>query len=281
MDQSDEGQETNFITETQKEELKQFTEHCRIFYSNALSLKQSTSIQKNASSISDEEFGLSHMEEDREAASKEVVQAFEQICASRISFSCEHESHRSAIVQCGLQDTKFLLGDQGKARLKEYTRARDSERLRAHNILMEERKNHFLTLLQARENGEDESDATSYQSSSFMQKWGKEGCTRKIVYEFSNNYKSKIGVHPFLAGLRKVLETQLKNTECTVRWNFDIATITENCDKDDSLMHDTLAILFVLLSRVPSVEAIEEKKEESSDRCNTIWELNDLVFFNL
>lgn len=277
INQTDVGHETSIITETQKEELKQFTEHCRIFYSNALSLKQTSSFQKNASSINDEEFGMPHLEEDREAVSKGVVQAFEQICASRTSFSCEHESHRSAIIQCGLQDTKFLLGDQGKNRLREYTRARDAERLRAHKILMEERKNLFLTLLETRENDNDESDMTFYQSSSFFQKWGKEGCTRKMVYEFSNSYKSKIGVHPFLAGLRNLLATQLKNPDCIVRWDFDIATITENCNEDDSLMHDTLAILFALLTRVPGLEKSEEKKEESTDRCSTIWELRDVV----
>merc|ERR1712071_97463 len=151
--------------------------------------------------------------------SKAVLQAFEIICASRKSLPhCGDQSHYAAIAQCGLLDPDFL-ADIGRekgtsSRLSSYSKARDEERCKVHEYLMKERKHHFMALLEQKtqeENSTDETVALESGPISMMKQWERENQIKSMAREFSNKYKSRIGVHPFLAGLRRW------NHKCNIR----------------------------------------------------------------
>lgn len=272
----------NVEAERNIEQLRQFSEYCRIFYMNSLSADQSTAIKKSdATHSSDLEGGVSDQQKDDIIeTSKAVLLAFEGICAHRKSLSRESQTHSSAIAKCGLFDPEFLEGEQGTTRLGSYTKARDKERLNAHRHHILERKNTFLALLETKEKEyhESQSHSPSNNDKSIFQQWGKERAFTRTARNFSTNYKSKIGLHPFLAGLRKLFETQVQNKGRTVQWSFDIATLTENCSGESDLMLDSITLLTALLYRKINQEDLnDEKKDEFVDVSTVTWEIKDII----
>lgn len=271
--------EVDIEVESHKEQLRQFTDHCRIFYRNSLCVSETKTLTE--SDPDDVEFDAStncatkrHSME----ASAAVLQAFEALCASRKSLDCMNEIHRSAIAQCGFLDSDFLTGEEGKMRLSSYCKARDKERLNAHEYFMNQRKIRFFDLLKAKDVENDLSDMNATERSSLfpsLQIWERERNVKNTARAFCHRYKSKIGVHPWLAGLRNLFEMQIKHTDNIVKWNFDVATLTENCDGDDALIHDALNVMNALLSK--DEDSDDEKKEESMNVCTTTWSVNDIV----
>merc|ERR1711862_321549 len=52
----------------------------------------------------------------------------------------------------------------------------------------------------------------------------------KYVNEFISLYKKNIGMHPIFAGMRKLLETQMKHNNNIIHWKFYSIAITESFD---------------------------------------------------
>jgi hypothetical protein len=51
--------------------------------------------------------------------------------------------------------------------------------------------------------------------------------TKRQIQNFVSNYKHNIGTHSFLAGLRALIELQLKHDESIILWTFHGSTLTE------------------------------------------------------
>jgi len=279
-----EAYEAQIKIESRKEELRQFSQYCQFFYRDSLSLKQAiTCSQDDLSNDLEDDFRLQNERESRETC-KAVMQAFETICASRKALSGVDETHRHAIARCGLLDSEFLMGEQGKARMSSYTKAKDIERHNAHENLMIERKNHFFELLEEQQNQTIDLDANPSPKHGFLlnlQQWEIDGKKKKLVRQFSGTYKSKIGVHPWLAGLKKLFETQLQNADIVIKWDFDIGTLTENCSGDDVLLRDALSLITAILVRDDARRNGEEKKEEDVGTPSISWKISDDVSISL
>lgn len=275
--------EDNLQNENRKEQLKQFSNYCRFYYRDALSLQQTiTSSDRDVNNLDEEESRIFNSNERRETC-RAVLQAFESLCASRKVPPCNDELYRPAITRCGLLDSEFLMGEQGKLRLNLYTKVRDVERRSAHEHLMYERRSHFFELLEEKER-EIIEPAFSPSSHGFLlnfQQWEIDGKKKHVVRKFSKAYSSKVGVHPWLAGLKKLFETQLENTDRVTKWEFDIASLTENCSGDDALLHDALALITTFLVREILEGSNEEKRDEFFEAPTTAWKIRENISINL
>lgn len=171
--------------------------------------------------------------------------------------------------------------------ISSYMKARDHARLESHKEQMRERKTHFLNLLHEKEdtltnnNNAEEAHHSHSDDSMFVLFKTREERRKleRIVQQFSCKYKKKIGAHPFIAGLQKLLKTQILNEDRYAVWSFDIATLTENCSMDDAIMLDSINLLLSLLSRYATNDDDEEKKEDGvSDSSSSIiidWVVRD------
>merc|ERR1712039_750975 len=62
----------------------------------------------------------------------------------------------------------------------------------------------------------------------------------KYIKHFVSLYKKNIGMHPVFAGIRKLLETQIKNDEYITYWKFYSIAITESFDNNNNnIVNDT------------------------------------------
>jgi len=57
----------------------------------------------------------------------------------------------------------------------------------------------------------------------------------KYVNEFISLYKKNIGMHPIFAGMRKLLETQMKHNNNIIHWKFYSIAITESFDNNNNM----------------------------------------------
>lgn len=275
-------EEVNILGSREGDQLRLFSEYCRIFYINTISVGQ----KSNADIDIDLESSCSGggMDDNRIEVSKAVLDAFNSICVSRRPLHYENEVYRAAVTQCGLSESFFSEDEKGTTRIGAYIKARDKERSRSHQLQMRARKFHFLSML--REKEEDYYSQLLSQEADFctkMKRWEREGQLKDITREFVRSYKKKIGAHSFLAGFRKLFETQFHNRYCVVIWSFDFATLTENCSTgDDAIMHDALFLLLSLLSRKHEVDDGEEKKEEDvADSSIISWVVQDIISISL
>ena len=281
--------EVDIENETSKENQKQFSQYCRIFFTHSLALKQKkTSVtDKNDIECGDVGSSRSMIEIETSAA---VMNAFQKICSTRgmKMISCENETHNLAIARCGLLDPSFLCDEKGNERISHYSKIRDTERMNAHKNLMISRKDHFLVLLKEKESElnevnkeEIELQANKNVFLALLAQWTSDTNFSNSVREFSGKYKTRLGVHAFLAGLRKIFETQLEKKNIVVCWSFDIACLTENCTGDDELMLDALNILSILFNRDYSDENGNGTEKNDSKTFLIKWRIKNNISFKL
>ena len=180
----------------QNQRRKSFANHCRIFYRHSLSL----GVNVNGENI---------------ITSKEVMDVFNSLISSQelqqpITIN-KTEAGYSELIKCGLNS----IDDQSMMVL---TQVRNEERRKAHDLGMKQRCQEFHMILDQIHFPceEDKRDHTNY------------------VKDFVFSYKQNIGIHSVFAGMRDLLEAQIKNNKNHIYWKFNSATITESLDLDNA-----------------------------------------------
>lgn len=270
----------------EQEHLSNFSEYCRLYYTHTISLGSMTEPSHNNDSAGYLENGQHNIKIDhgRLQTCEAVLEAFNSLCVLNRPLVYEDQVYNDAVARCGLLESCFSEGEKGHVRVEAYIKARDNERRKVHHEQMRARKEHFLSLLQEKE--EDHCSIILSREADLCTKMKSCDRERKVkdkVREFVRGYKKMIGAHSFLAGFRKILESQHEHRFCVVYWSFDCATITENCSAgNDALMHDALSLLLSLLSR-RKVEKCDEGNREAEEIAAfvTTWVLQDYVSMGL
>ena len=227
-----------------KEQIDCFMKHCQRFYEHSLS-----SISDNSNLYGSENSGQVY----DTCTSQKVMNAFNDMLSGQRNVSVEN----SAMVQCGFNS----ITDK---ELLEFSKVRDDIRRRAHEKGMKERRNMFLEIL----NENNSSSVLDRKDNPENIYAGYETC----VKDFASNYKKNIGIHPLLAGVRHLLQSQINHIDRIVIWKFYSTSITEAIDTNNStsmtensdnsfiFMSESVVMLHSFL-----VRAIEEEEKETID----------------
>jgi len=279
--------------------LRRFGQHCRSFYDSSLILCPSNSSLSSfeEEKKTDEESVVNDVKR-KAADGKVILETLDRLSAiqhaaanqtqqqnicnvlntSIASLRQEHtlvvEHHHDILEGCGMLDIDRFLKpsspsnddneneDVASHRLQKYTQVRNAMRRRAHKIAILHRQNSLFELL-------SESSVTNADSSiphkPCMTQLGNMQHTLSIIQNFVNRYHKNIGAHPFLAGLYRIVDTQLnpstsskrscKDPSYIVRWKFRGSVLTEACrschsdDQNDELAYarESIQVLFSFL----------------------------------
>mmetsp|Transcript_2725 Transcript_2725/g.4179 ORF Transcript_2725/g.4179 Transcript_2725/m.4179 type:complete len:365 (+) Transcript_2725:1142-2236(+) len=194
------------------------------------------------------------------------------------------------LCHCGMGNDTFPSRLVLEPRLREaYINVRDSERRRAHKIAMFQRHGTLSSIVMNAEeslqdknrsitNGgknnntavtsmaiDDDDDDERKIAKPLLTQREEIQNVRDIVKTFVNKHQKNLGVHPFLAGLAKLLEMQLQNSSketSIARWTFRQVVLSEAIRGNDEYIHDAVNMLLSFLVRVKSEE--EEHDLEAS-----------------
>jgi|ERR1719343_81362 len=170
---------------------RRFSDHCKTFFRHSLSMYDEGS---------DEDVNTS----------KDIMNVFNSLVANQQQQLplCldEKDANYSELVKCGFND----MDDQT---MIELMRIRNEERSKAHQDGMKQRCKELHKIFeQVNASQEDNADQFIH------------------VKDFTTSYKQNIGLHSLFAGMRNLLESQIKNEKQSIYWKFDSITITESFD---------------------------------------------------
>lgn len=232
-----------------------FRQHCKLYYQKSLSTSWANE------NVTEESHGGNN-KNDLEL-SKLILDAYEH------SLSCKHnalhtengisnnvelnkflnsqlaEKYMNEIQSCGLlltsnnqdnhdykegKNSRYLPIEQQQ--LIEYTTVKNEERRIAHVLQMKARSNILKSILQ-----EVETLRTQTQSNNASTLIGEYDVTtqqyltstRTRIHNFVRQYKSNLGTHSLLGGMRALIETQIESGETICLWNFNASVISEAC----------------------------------------------------
>ena len=171
--------------------ISRFSSHCKTFYRHSLSIHDEGS---------DEDANTS----------KDVMKVFNSLVVNqqqKLAMNLdETDANYLELVNCGFHD----LDDQT---IIELMSIRNEERRKAHQDGMKRRCKELHKIMDqinvSKQNDED----------LFIH-----------MKKFVTSYKQNIGFHSVFAGMRNLLESQIKNERQTIQWKFDSVTITESFD---------------------------------------------------
>lgn len=220
--------------QTKRDQLERFRQHCELFYQYSLNTSNSNDNGKLNYNIDVN-------------ASREVLNVFNSLHSGQKGH-VESNFYESELKKCGLGC------NMSSEELLELSKISNEERKKAHEQGMQERYKLFDKILNyTNRSGEDDAANESMNNC--------ENCIKKFVLQ----YKRHIGVHPILAGMRYLLETQIENDKKMILWKFNSAAITESSFGADSnnvtkneFLHNTASVLQSFLFRV-----VEEEKEDN------------------
>jgi len=221
---SNKSQEEKELISHQQQKNESFTKHCRIFYQHSLSINDNGNKDINTS--------------------REIMNVFNSLVSSHqqqqpITIK-KTEIGYSELIKCGLNGIN-------SQHIIELTKIRDTERRKAHKQGMKQRCKAFHMVLEQAHvlNEDNKRDYTKY------------------IKDFVSSHKQNIGVHPILAGIRKLLETQVKNDQNVIHWKFHSTSITESFD--NNVNDSTAYFLKVAVMFQSFLMRIEEEEREEAD----------------
>lgn len=176
---------------------------------------------------------------------------------------------------CGFLDevdgqTKFPIPIPPDVLLK-YTQVKDQQRRSVHIDQMSLRMKHLDAILSSlptkpnvMTNSEDGTSHPSVTRNSHIKH------IRSITSQYMERYKSNIGCHSFIAGLRNVLEKQLSDEtgNRVIQWTFQGSVLTEcvihGKVAEEEYLKDSLELLLSFMIRVPPPHDLEKGESAPS-----------------
>ena len=254
------------------DEVECFRNHCRLYFQKSLSNPDCCIINN----YSDDDF----------QASKIVLDALEYQLGNmkEIGLNSDHEDflnseivkNHSAVlkscrlfIECDAEDSykeirsSYPQTQQQQQLLIEYNTIKDEERRLAHLLKMRERRDLLRKLLK-----ESQIQVDSNTSENFV---GEYDITtqrylrhvRSRVQNFVSQYKSNIGTHSLLAGIRKIIEQQIDSGEQICLWKFNSMVISES-QSGESYMRDTVSILTLFMIFNPDKDVESKGMDEGN-----------------
>ena len=215
--------------------LDNFSNHCKCYFERSLQITNDASKPKDCEEYQSSVVVLELLEHqlinvNEESQTDEYAQFL-------ISDKVKKFSHQ--LQSCGLL-TQVEENDPSIKRnhvldhqtLAKYTQIRDSERRKAHQLQMEERKLYLGKLIQSKlktsleltpstTHPTKEKDDANLFSHDFLKN------VRKKAKSFCSNHIGSIGTHSFIGGVKKMIETQISSKEVII-WTFNGSILTES-----------------------------------------------------
>ena len=251
-----------------EDELLNFSNHCKKAYEKSLSIS--------------EPFNKKIVEGDHDLeASYVILEALEHLlayspdhdeisCTLNFFTSAKAVEHSRALKSCGL-----LIEENANPNptvLLRYTQTRDTQRRLAHQNQIDKRWNELQTMIDKYPKMDIHSEAEQGSKVNY------DITRRKILLDvrtrlrdFIHLFKSKIGAHSFIAGLRKIIENQVGNGK-TIGWEFDASILTEAVIVKDEGTDNYLELSVQLLF---SFMVMTEIDVETGDICRNECKSND------
>merc|ERR1712039_538662 len=223
--------------ENSRIQLKQnecFTKHCRIFYQHSLSISKNNNNEN------------SNKTEDDINTSSEIMNVFHSLLLSSQQQQQQENGQQqktpimikktdigySELIKCGLNEINNY-------NIIEFTKIRDNERRKAHELGMKHRFKIFHNMILEYQSNNNTINNSNHNNNNNRDQYNY-NLSIKYIKHFVSLYKKNIGMHPIFAGIRKLLETQIKNDEYITYWKFYSITITESFDNNnDNIVNDT------------------------------------------
>ena len=250
------------IDENNAVQLKRFASHCRSFFLASLSLPPSSS---SSSLPSDEDviFETKHSKSILDAL--EHYSSFGSIDEMRRGVDCWSDSFHEELKACGLEQ----LPDN----IQQYIDIRQEERTIAHEMAMKRRHEVLLSNL-PNENAHDIHDEDDDDHISIMVTRGHIRRSKQFLRTFVHKYYEDISSHSFMAGLRKFIETQLKNSH-TVGWTFESTILSEH---QESYCKDAIHVLSLCANFVPKNHDVDLEQNNTNENIMQLsWEMNHFI----
>ena len=235
--------------------LSRFASHCRSFFLASLS-----------SSSSDEDVIVETKHSKLILDVLENYSSFGSIDEMRRGDDCWDDSFYEELKACGL--------DQLPDNIQQYTDIRQKERAIAHKKAMK-RRHEFLLANLPNENSHDNHDDENEDPISFMVTRAHIRRSKHFLRTFVNNYYEDMSSHSFMAGLRKFIETQLKNTH-TVGWTFESTILSEH---QETYCKDAIDALSLCANFVPKSDDIDLEQNNSTNEniMQLQWTMNHFI----
>ena len=207
-------------TNSMEDELFNFSDHCKKVYDKSLSI--SDLFQKP----------IVEGDHDLEA-SYVILEALEHLlaysphedeksCTLDFFTSAKAIKHSKALKSCGLLIEKD--DTPNPTLLLKYTQTRDTQRRLAHQNQIDKRWNELEKIIKKYPKVDLHNPAEQGAPYVTQRKFLIDARTE--LKEFIHLFKSKIGCHSFISGLRKLIENQIGNKK-TIGWEFDASILTE------------------------------------------------------
>jgi len=316
------------LTEQEVIYVNTFSEYCRAFYTASLQCRSSSSTASLSSSLcssesdDDEEKGKndgkrSSSQELTKEDGQVVLQAFDyasSCCSttppppSQPSPSSLYQNHLSTLPstqlhhleKCGFATSSLPETLTNKPCLREcFTFKKNEERKRAHRISMFQRHStlsNIVSLAESQQLSQSTPRAVPEREEEELPRFAKQEeltTLHSTITSFCSKYSAHIGTHSFLAGLLKLMETQigqgLSDTNI-VQWKFRQVVLSEAVipgTKEDEYVKEAVELLLSFLVRIkdddleaphlPTEEHLEESVPEDVGEKTTCWEIEPSI----
>ena len=250
--------------------LENFAKYCKIFYQHSLSILTDDSPQIN-NEVKTAQVVLEALEHQLYLSTTDpTTLQYQTFLASE-----KVRKELPALESCGLYNSKLngeIIPRESKE-LFEYVKRRDQARRSAHETQMMQRIKYLYNeivrqecVLVSEETMQENVDCPATSSHTSTPLPSKPRVTRRQqirnikmnLRNFVSKYKSNIGTHSFLAGMRKILESQLSlENDLLVCWSFQAVILSESYFSDvdgtkksgDIYIKDAVQVLLSLFVR--------------------------------